>query len=1558
MLSEEKDTNQPSTAVTSNAAAGLTNNDSLSEASSVVSYQGDPEDNDDERQAISHLHETVTRSITNDPNSNVLTRLSSLSQTLSHLSYAGMKSFKIDPNDFDLKRVLKFIANRNSEQGIKQKKTDIVYEDLTVIGKNSSAAIVKDVGSALFPFLVLLKQKLGREQKLDLSRMSKTREIIRGVTGYGIPGTMTMVLGRPGSGCSTYLKAIAGETQTYIRVEGDVHYDGIPRDKMVSHFKSQLIYVPELDDHFPYLTVEQTLKFAIGCKTPSIRVDNVSRGDYINTIKDLYTVLFGLDHVEKTLVGNDFVRGISGGQRKRVSIAEAMATRGTVYCYDNATRGLDASTALEFVEALRTSTNITQTTSLVTAYQASESIYELFDYVSILYTGRQIYFGSTSKAVDYFQRMGYKKNSRQTSSEFLTAVTDPLERKSLPGFETKVPSSASEFEDYWRNSPEFQEVKEKIATLRLESNPEDTTKTFNDVHVMERQKWTLPRSKYTVNYFEQLKLCCSRAFYNIINNKAYTVTQLCVAVVQSLVVGSLYYHIPSTTLGAFSRGGVIFFAILYFVIMSLAEISALFQNKPIMNKQRGYTLYHPSAELLSGQLIQLPVLVTAITLFTIVLYFLSDLKRQAGAFFTFLLLVIVAVQTVETWFIFIASLCPTLSAANGITGIMMMMMILYSSFMIQRPSMYWWFKWFSYINPVLYGFESLITSEFHGSWMQCAPSQLIPSGPSYKNLPSGSQVCAFVGAAQTSQKYGTSNNEVEGDVYLSISFEYFYSHCWRNLGILFAFIFGVLAINAVLVEFYNPIVASSDKLLFVRGGRIPSDITALTGTSEDPEKGDSNSEHKRNGSTNVAASSTSPSDGSKSNDDIEKSDTEEHLTFNDKLGSDDIFMWRHVNFTVPYEGKQRKLLDDIQGFVLPGTLTALMGESGAGKTTLLNVLSQRVDVGVVTGDFLIDGHPLDSSFERRTGYVQQQDLHIAELTVRESLLFAARLRRPMSVPDFEKVEYVEKIMRILHMEEYADSIAGQAGYGLNVEQRKKLSIATELVAKPTLLLFLDEPTSGLDSQSAWAIVQVLRQLAEAGQAILCTIHQPSATLFEQFDRLLLLKRGGQTVYFGDIGKNSHTVINYFETHGGRVCDAKENSAEYILEVIGAGATASSHDNWSDTWLQSEEYQKFSVEVDNLIASRARKEADHSEDLSELQSKYATPYIYQFREVFKRTWYQFFRDLNYIMAKLMLMVLGGLIHGFSFWSVKHTVVGMQNALFANFMAIVICAPLTNQIQARAMQSRELFEVRESKSNTFHWSTLLLSQFLVEVPYAVLFSTLYYICWYFPIQFPLNAPIAGMWWFTYCIFFQLYYISFALWVVYFAPDLPSANVISGLLFNFVIAFCGVVQPPSLMPGFWKFMWRSSPFTYFVDSMMSISLHNRPVVCSAKEMNYLDPPNGETCGEFLKPYFTTHDGYVYNPDAASNCGVCQYSNGDQYLASLGMAYSHRWRNVGLFCVYICFNVFAMLSMYYLFRVRGMSLPKINLPFSKKKSLQDKSEEKSIEKQPEEQHVAELSE
>jgi len=142
-----------------------------------------------------------------------------------------------------------------------------------------------------------------------------------------------------------------------------------------------------------------------------------------------------------------------------------------------------------------------------------------------------------------------------------------------------------------------------------------------------------------------------------------------------------------------------------------------------------------------------------------------------------------------------------------------------------------------------------------------------------------------------------------------------------------------------------------------------------------------------------------------------------------------VFQWKDVCYDIKIKGEARRILDHVDGWVKPGTLTALMGVSGAGKTTLLDVLATRTTMGVITGEMLVDGRPRDDSFQRKTGYVQQQDLHLATSTVREALNFSALLRQPSHVSRHEKLEYVDEVIKILDMQEYADAVVGVPGEG-------------------------------------------------------------------------------------------------------------------------------------------------------------------------------------------------------------------------------------------------------------------------------------------------------------------------------------------------------------------------------------------------------------------------------------------------------------------------------------------------------------------------------------------------
>lgn len=211
------------------------------------------------------------------------------------------------------------------------------------------------------------------------------------------------------------------------------------------------------------------------------------------------------------------------------------------------------------------------------------------------------------------------------------------------------------------------------------------------------------------------------------------------------------------------------------------------------------------------------------------------------------------------------------------------------------------------------------------------------------------------------------------------------------------------------------------------------------------------------------------------------------------------------------------------------------------------------------------------------------------------------------------------------MEDIADAIIGDPTVGLPVADRKRVTIGVELAAKPQLLLFLDEPSSGLDSQSAFNIVRFLKKLAGAGQAILCTIHQPNASLFENFDRLLLLERGGRTVYFGEIGADASVLREYFRKNGAE-CPRDANPAEFMLEAIGAGsAPRMGERDWGDVWNDSEEFAQIKKDI---VRIKEERSGVHDDEVVTSMGEYATPLKYQVVEVTKRMNMTFWRSPNY------------------------------------------------------------------------------------------------------------------------------------------------------------------------------------------------------------------------------------------------------------------------------------------------------------------------------------------
>ncbi|KAL6890684.1 ABC-2 type transporter domain-containing protein [Trichoderma evansii] len=1390
--------------------------------------------------------------------------------------------------NFSGKEWAKAIVEFVSQDGGSFRSAGVCFQNLNVHGFGESTDYQKDVTNV---WLSLAGWAGG------LVSSNKQRiDILRQFDGIVRKGEMLVVLGPPGSGCSTFLKTIAGEMNgIYVDDDSYFNYQGISAKEMHSHHRGEAIYTAEVDVHFPQLSVGDTLTFAARARQPRQLPQGLSRNDFAAHLRDVVMAMFGISHTVNTRVGNEYIRGVSGGERKRVTISEAALSGAPLQCWDNSTRGLDSANAVEFCKTLRLQTELFHSTACVSIYQAPQSAYDMFDKAVVLYEGHQIFFGRGDEAKQYFIDLGFECPARQTTPDFLTSMTSPLERIVRPGFEGKAPRTPEEFGAAWKNSAQYKALQAEIEEYK-QAHPINgpDAEAFRASRQAQQAKGQRTKSPYTLSYSQQIQLCLWRGWRRLTGDPSLTIGSLIGQFSMSLIIGSVYFNLSEDASSFFQRGSLLFFACLMNAFASALEILTLYAQRPIVEKHARYALYHPSAEAISSMLCDLPYKVANAIIFNITLYFMTNLRREPGPFFFFLLISFSNVLVMSMIFRTIASASRTLFQALVPAAILILSLVIFTGFVLPTRYMLGWCRWIGYIDPLSYAFEALVVNEFHNREFECV--DFIPSKnfAEYANVSSANQVCSSVGSV-SGQLY------VSGDAYVESAFNYQWGHRWRNFGIVIAFIIFFLFTYMVSAELVSEKKSKGEVLMYRRGHK-PTAAVHAEKKAQDPEAAMANigpiltSERTKEGMLQRQTS---------------------------------VFQWHDVCYEVKIKSETRRILDNVDGWVKPGTLTALMGVSGAGKTTLLDCLADRTSMGVITGEMLVDGRPRDASFQRKTGYVQQQDLHLQTTTVREALNFSALLRQPAHVPREEKLAYVNEVIKLLDMQEYADAVVGVPGEGLNVEQRKRLTIGVELAAKPPLLLFVDEPTSGLDSQTSWAILDLLEKLTKAGQAVLCTIHQPSAMLFQRFDRLLFLAKGGKTVYFGDIGENSQTLTSYFERNGGHACPPEANPAEWMLEVIGAAPGSHTDINWFETWRDSPEYQAVQTELENIKREKSAEVSVIEDDPTKF-NEFAAPFMTQLKENLFRVFQQYWRSPIYIYSKAALCTLVALFIGFIFYKAPNTQQGLQNQMFSIFQLFTIFGQLIQQSMPQFVIQRSLYEVRERPSKVYSWKVFMLSQIFVELPWNSLMAVIMYFCWYYPVGLYRNAEPTGevsergALMFLFILSFLIFSGTFSTFIIAGFETAEAGANIANLMFTLCLIFCGVLATSSSLPRFWIFMYRVSPFSYLVNGMLSVGVANTVVNCADNEFVRIQPPSGETCGKYLATFVNATGGNLINPDSTTECVYCSISETNTYLAGIGSHYSERWRNFGLIWVYIVFNIFAALGVYWLARMPKKSLKK----------------------------------
>lgn len=405
-------------------------------------------------------------------------------------------------------------------------------------------------------------------------------------------------------------------------------------------------------------------------------------------------------------------------------------------------------------------------------------------------------------------------------------------------------------------------------------------------------------------------------------------------------------------------------------------------------------------------------------------------------------------------------------------------------------------------------------------------------------------------------------------------------------------------------------------------------------------------------------------------------------------------------------------------------------------------------------------------------------------------------------------------------------------------------------------------------------------------------------------------RGGKTAYFGEIGKDSRTMIDYFESNGGPTCAPEANPAEYILECVGAGTASKSTKDWSEIWAKSPEAAALEHELETIHTT-----VDH--EVKREVITYALPFWQQLRLVYGRMNLSWWRTPSYNMGRFCNVCFIGLITGFTFWKMGSTPTDLQNRLFALLSILFNGNSLIILVQPRFMQERSWFR-REYASKYYGWLPFAMSIILVEIPYLVALSATYMFFFYWTTGLENESDRVGYFFILLVVYF-IHSVLMGLAVAAFCESGTMAAVINPFFIIILLLFAGIFQPPMSMPAFWSsWMYWLDPYHYLVEGFITNALEGVKVVCGEEDFIKIKAPSGQTCGQYMANFFDNGGlGYIANPNSTDYCNYCQYTVGNEfYEERIGWHFSNRWRNFGILCLYTIFNVFMFILFAYLYR------------------------------------------
>ncbi|KAF7137689.1 hypothetical protein RHSIM_Rhsim07G0149900 [Rhododendron simsii] len=730
-------------------------------------------------------------------------------------------------------------------------------------------------------------------------------------------------------------------------------------------------------------------------------------------------------------------------------------------------------------------------------------------------------------------------------------------------------------------------------------------------------------------------------------------------------------------------------------------------------------------------------------------FVLFCLDPNVGRFFKMYLLLLCINQMASGLFRLIAALGRNMIVANTFGTFALLAILVMGGFILSRDDIKKWLIWGYWALPLMYGQNAIAVNEFLGdSWRQVPPN----------------------------------STESLGVLVLKARGIFPEAH-WYWLGVValvgYVFLFnGIFTLAlAYLSPFEKPQAVLSKETLEERNVYKRGEVIELS------SRGNSSSE--RGVELQRSVSKLMSSRVGRSSEVNQNRKRGMVLPFEPlSITFDDIKYAVDMPQEMRAQGIQEdrlQLLKGVSGAFRPGVLTALMGVSGAGKTTLMDTLAGRKTGGYIEGRISISGYPKkQETFARVAGYCEQTDIHSPHVTVYESLKYSAWLRLPPEVNSATRKMFVDEVMDLVELTPLREALVGLPGVnGLSTEQRKRLTIAVELVANPSIL-FMDEPTSGLDARAAAIVMRTVRSTVDTGRTVVCTIHQPSIDIFDSFDE----------------GING-------------VCKIKDgyNPATWMLEVTSPVQEAALGVDFAHVYKNSELYRRNKNTIMELSTP-----PPGSKELY-FTTQYSQSFFIQCMACLWKQHLSYWRNPPYTAVRFLFTTMVALLFGTIFWDIgskRETQQDIFNAMGSMYTVVIFVGiQAAISVQPIVAVERAVF-YRESAAGMYSALPYAFGQVVIELPYILVQTVTYGAIVYTMIGF--EWKLAKFFWylfFMYCTF--VYYTYYGMMTVAVTPDLNIASIIASSFYAIWNLFSGFIIPKTRIPLWWRWYYYVCPVSW---------------------------------------------------------------------------------------------------------------------------------------------------